>query len=62
MKDTTVSSMASSQGYVIVGCSSCNTYRGRVDIFNRTSFNSAKLGAIDGSTDNQMLGSDVQMI
>ena len=57
-----VSSMAASQGYVIVGCSSCNTYRGLVDIFKRTSFSSAKLGVIDGSTDNQMLGSDVQMI
>jgi len=57
-----VSSMAASQGFVIVGCSSCNTYRGRVEIFNRTSFSSTKLGAIDGSTDNQMLGSDVQMI
>jgi len=57
-----VSSMAASQGFVIVGCSSCNTYRGRVDIFNRTSFSTTKLGAIDGSTDNQMLGSDVQMI
>ena len=57
-----MSSMAASQGFVIVGCSSCNTYRGRVDIFNRTLFSSAKLGAIDGSSDNQMLGSDVQMI
>jgi hypothetical protein len=54
--------MAASQGFIIVGCSSCNTYRGRVDFFNRTSFSSAKLGAIDGSTDNQMLGSDVQVI
>ena len=57
-----MSSMAASQGYLIVGCSSCNTYRGRVDIFNRTSFSGAKLGAIDGSAENQMLGSDVQVI
>ena len=52
IQDTYVSSIAVSQGYVVVGCSQCNTYRGRIDIFNRNALNSAKLGSVEGASDN----------
>lgn len=57
---TAISAISVSQYSVVLGCSQCNLYQGSISIYNRTGF--AKIGQIDGTSDNQLLGQDAQLI
>lgn len=49
-----ISSLQISQSSIILGCAQCNTYRGRLDVYNRlaTGGTLMKIGQIDGTSDN----------
>ena len=48
--------MASDGQYLLIGCSECNNYKGKIDIFE----SGTKIGAINNTdTDNLQLGSDI---